>query len=266
MKPFVHFILTRFNVPVPSAAAGAGPARKGLDAGWLARRFDLFERVCLPSVDRQTEGAVQWLVFMDWATPVAFKERMAALAVHNDFLRPVYCSQFDEETALAEIRRREGADGVRITTSLDSDDALHSRMVENVQELARAHLGSLDLKRGFLVSFPVGCVQRQGDFYVRRERRNPFVSFVSAPECDRTVLAAGAPALAEAVPMLVRHRRPMWCQTVHADNAVAPMRGIYWPWGGESEFAAGVVDGLRRTARWQCAEVVRSAIRYGAGR
>ena len=73
MKPFVHFILTRFNVLMKTApAAAAGAPRKGLDPEWLKRRFDLFERVCLPSVDRQTEGAFQWLVFLDWATPVPF--------------------------------------------------------------------------------------------------------------------------------------------------------------------------------------------------
>lgn len=267
MKPFAHFILTRFNVPLkPDPSSGPEPVRKGLDPAWLARRFDLFERVCLPSLDRQTEGAFQWLVFMDWATPVAFKERMAALTVHNGFLRPVYCSQFTDEIALMEVRRREEAGGVRVTTRLDSDDALHPRMIENVQELARTQLDSLDLKRGFFVSFPIGCSERKGDFYVRRDPWNSFVSFVSALECAQTVLAVEPARIAEVAPVLSRSLRPMWCQAVHEDNAAAPLRGIYWPWGGSSEFAPGVLNGFCRSPLWQFAEVVRSAASYLSGR
>lgn len=120
--------------------------------------------------------------------PVAFKEKMAALCVHYDCLRPVYCSQFDEATALAEIRRREAPEKVRITTGLDNDDALHPRMVEHVQELARARLGAVDLAKGFFISFPLGCCECQGRFYLVRDKANPFVSFVSAPECPATVV------------------------------------------------------------------------------
>ncbi len=267
MKPFAHFILTRFNVLMKAApAATAGAPRKGLDPEWLKRRFDLFERICLPSVDRQTEGDFQWLVFLDWATPVPFKEKMAALAVHYDFLRPVYCSPFDEETALTEIRRSEAPGSVRITTALDNDDALHPRMVAHVQELARARLESPDLKTGFYISFPLGCAERKGDFYLRREPYNSFVSFVSAPECARTVLAAEHAQIAAVAPVVFQYLRPMWCQVVHADNAAAPLRGIYWPWGGSSEFAPAVTNGFRRPVAWQCAEVARSAARCLLGR
>ena len=109
MNSFGHFLLTRFNVLLPNGSTSEPTALKnpGVDGGWLGRRFDLFEHVCLPSVARQTEGAFQWLVFMDWATPLAFKERMAALTVRHEFLRPVYCSQFNEAVVMTEIRRRE---------------------------------------------------------------------------------------------------------------------------------------------------------------
>ena len=263
MKPFAHYILTRFNVPLQAeGSSGAPPKHVGLDAGWLGRRFDLFDRVCLPSVDRQTEGGFQWLVFMDWATPVAFKERVAALAVHNEFLRPVYCSRFDDETALAEIRRHEAPGCVRITTRLDSDDVLHPRMIEHVQEMARAHLDSMDPARGFFVSFPIGCSERQGDFYVRRDPCNAFVSYVSAPETDRTVLAVDHARIAETAPVTMRNLRPMWCQVIHQDNSDVPLKGVYWPWSGSSEFAPAVTHGMCRSPLWQAAEVLRSAADY----
>ena len=263
MNPFEHFLLTRFNVPLKfDLPPGQQPKPMGLDAGWLARRFDLFERVCLASVQRQTEGDFQWLVFMDWATPVAFKERMAALTVRHEFLRPVYCSQFDDEAALAEIRRREAPGALRITTRLDNDDAIHPRLIEKVRRLARARAGSMDLRRGFFISFPIGCAERKGDFYVQRYRHNPFTSFVSAPECDQTVLGTDHRYIADVAPVVFEFARPMWCQTIHGDNVANQLRGVYWPWGGSSEFAAGVTNGFRRSAAWQLAETVRSAGRY----
>lgn len=250
MNPFAHFILTRFNVPPnlppppesPSESpAEPSPAPAWLDAAWLARRFEWFERICLPSVDGQTEGAFQWLVFLDWATPMAFKEKMAALCVHYDCLRPVYCSHFDAATALAEIRRREKPDKVRITTSLDSDDALHPRMIECVQELARTKLGAMDLLRGFFISFPLGCCAREGKFYLQRRRDNPFMSFVSSAECGRTVLGPRAEE-----PVLAKCARPLWCQVLHADQAGARLRGLYWPGGRSSAFAPVVMDDAPR--------------------
>ena len=263
MNSFEHFILTSLNVPLKfDLPSGLAPKSMGLDEGWLTRRFDLFERVCPPSVDRQTEGAFQWLVFMDWATPLAFKERMAALTVRHEFLRPVYCSQFDDEFALAEIRRREAPGTLRITTRLDGGDAIHPRLIEKVRKLADIQASSMDLKRGFFIGFPIGCAERKGDFYVRREKENPFMSFVSAPECAKTVLGCDPSGMAVVAPMVFATARPMWCQVIEEARAENPVRGVYWPWGGNSAFAPHVANGFRRPLLWQCAEVVRSAARY----
>jgi hypothetical protein len=255
MNPFSHFILTRFNVPLRrDPASRLPPEPSGVEEGWLSRRFELFERICLPSVARQTEGGFQWLVFMDWATPVAFKERMAAWAVSHEFLRPIYASAYMEETVLAEIRRREEPGRVRITTRLDSDDAIHPRMMERVQEKAREHWSSINLQQGFMISFPVGCCVRQGDFYLVWERLNPFPSFVSSPESARTVMRLPTQAGDVAVPVISRVGRPMWCQVIHEDNRTAEQRGLYWPWGGRSEFAGD---------RCGCPPVVGLAVRGG---
>lgn len=255
MNPFAHFLLTRFNVE-PN---GQPALPSGADAGWLGRRFDLFERVCLPFVDRQAEGAFQWLVFMDWGTPVPFKERMAALAVHYDFLRPVYCSQFDAATVLAEIRRREAPGAIRITTRLDGDVAIHPQFTKQIQETAEAGRTTLDLATGFYIRFPLGCFARDGDFYLLRDAHHPCASFVSAPECARTVLAADAADEAGAAPTVSRRMRPMWCQAIHPDNAEVPRRGVYWPGGGRSEFAALGRDVPPRGAFWQLSETVRTS-------
>lgn len=257
-----HFLLTRFNVPLElDSSADKPPGRPGPDEKRLARRFDLFERICLASVARQTEKNFRWLVFLDWATPVAFKERMAALSVRYLFLEPVYGSQFTESLVLEEIRRRESVADLRITTRLDNDDAIHPRLVEQVQELARKSLPNRDAEKGFFISFPNGCSVRGGDFYVRRDPYNSFISFVSRPVSDRTVLGCGPCRMTDEMPVVFRFCRPMWCRVIHGGHAADPLRGIYWPWGGCSEFALAVQHGQRRSVVWQVAEEIRTAFR-----
>ena len=254
MNPFAHFVITRFNAPLK--AVGAAPAEMD-----LAQAFDLFERVCLASMDRQTEGAVQWLVFMDWATPVAFKERMAALAVHYDFLRPIYTTAFLESSVREEILRRELPRSIRITTVLDPDVAFHPRLIEQVQEEARQRMGRQDLQKGFLIRFPIGCRESSGDFYLLREPGNPLTSFVSVPECPRTVLSFDPRAVPADLPVLDLTRRPLWCRFRRPDWPDTHGPGLYWPWGGDSEFAPFVPAGIRHGFWGTCAEVARGLAR-----
>lgn len=262
MKPFAHFVLTRFNAPLKPADQSGIPDKPEAAADHrLVRRFDLFERACLTSMERQAESAFQWLVFMDWSTPVAFKERMAALAVRHDFLRPIYVSVFLEETVREEIRRREPPESARITTWLLPDAAFHPRMIGQIQDLAREHLTDPNLPRKFLIRFPIGCCERKGDFYLQRDPLNPFVSFVSPPDSPRTVLSLDTRALPEDLPVLQPRMRPMWCRVLPRDRPDDAIHGIYWPWGGSSEFAPVVTGGFRRSPVWQAAEVLRSAFR-----
>lgn len=237
VNSFGHFILTRFNVPLRfDLPPGRQAVRAGLDPGWLARRFELFERVCLASVARQTVQDFQWLVFLDEATPAAFRDRLATLAAAHSCLQPVYCDRFEEETVLPEIRRRETPDRLRITTRLDNDDAIHPFLIARVRHLARRHAPRQDLRRGFFISFPIGCCERDGDFYLQRYRCNPFASYVSAPETDRTVLGTDHRYVADVAPVVFNWTRPMWCQVIHEENVANRLRGLYWPGGRRSEF------------------------------
>ena len=80
---------------------------------------------------------------------------------------------------------------------------------------------------------------------------------MSASECSQTVM--GAP---KSQPRVLKNARPMWCQVIHDDNVTVALSGVYWPWGGSSEFAPGITNGFRREPLWQCAEIVRSAAKY----
>lgn len=247
----------QFDLP-PGQRGG----RVGLDPGWLTRRFELFDRVCLASVALQTEPDFRWLIFLDEATPDIFRDRMGALAAAHDFLTPVYCDRFADDTVLPEIQRRESTNRVRITTRLDNDDAIHPRLIERVQQLARRHQQHQDLDRGFFISFPIGCCERQGDFYLQRYRYNPFSSFVSSPATGRTVLGSDHRYIADVAPVVLQWCRPLWCQIIHGENVANRLRGIYWPGGARSAFGPYAEARPPRSCVSQCAEWLRSTHQY----
>ena len=89
MALFEHFIVTRFNLPLFKAKV-EGKVVGNLDETWLAGRFDLFERYCLPSVKGQTCQDFRWIVLFDAATPEHFKKRIQTLKAEYDRLIPCF--------------------------------------------------------------------------------------------------------------------------------------------------------------------------------
>jgi hypothetical protein len=247
MNPFEHFILTRFNVPLKlEAPAGAEAApHRGLDVGWLTRRFDLFERVCLPSLQRQTEGAFQWLVFLDWATPVSFKERIAAQTVRHAFLRRCFCSRVRRGIRLGEIRRREEPGKIRIT----NDAARQRRRLASAPRRARAgnrappYAPTRTVRRGFYVIFPSVCERRAT--LASAEIDNAFQISVAAGVRPHRHGGRQSRADGAEIP------RPAVVQVVHDDN-------------GPSRWMASIGRGAAAANSRRASRTVFAAIRCGS--
>lgn len=73
MKSFEHLIITRFNLNLYARDKHDAPTRT---ERWLAHRFEVFERYCLPSVAAQTNPNFRWLCLFDAATPAAYRRRI----------------------------------------------------------------------------------------------------------------------------------------------------------------------------------------------
>ncbi len=256
---FDHFILTRFNVREPWADA---TEHLGLDNLWLERRFDLFEKTCLPSIVRQTRKSFHWLIFLDLETPERFVARMAELRSKYDFLIPIYCKDRGEEFVLREMKERGSPGSMRIMTRLDNDDVLHPRMIEKIQEVAEISCKTNDLERGFFISFPVGYSEFAGNYYLQFFRCNPFVSFVSEPEYEKTIFGWDHTKIGEVAPVVCKYTRPIWCQVIHGENVSNTVRGLYWPWGQLRGVSEGATKTGTRSVTWQCKEFWRSFKKY----
>lgn len=213
-----HIILTRFNLPTPGreAAIRARP-------GWLARRFDLFESICLPSVVSQIEQDFLWIIYFDVATPQAFRDRIDRLRRRYPFI-PFFTGMF-EDTGWSRSLRNVLHDAGRspkwiLTTRLDSDDALSRDYTQRVQQVARRSRTpkALNITRG--------CIRTQNNAYEVTHPSNAFFSLLEPYDGPvRTAAAIQHMNLHGHLPVTQIDGPPGWLQVVHGDNVSNKIRG-----------------------------------------
>jgi hypothetical protein len=203
---FRHLILTPFNI----RTAGA----PGLDEGWLAHRFELFETFCYPAIRAQTCRDFRWLVFLDPDTPAGFQRRIEDLGSDSP-LEPVYIPKMEDYRR--PTLERIGADVTHvITTTLDNDDAVATSFVERVQaEFRGQDFEFVNFLHGYRLDL------RKRRLYAHAIRVNPFISLIERNgEGVRTMRGCGPhDHLASKFPQIRDvATEPLWLQVVHGRN------------------------------------------------
>ena len=174
MRPKV-FINTRFNMVMKGgielADKSGAPTRTN---EWLARRFDLFERICLPSLMAQTDTDFHWLVFFSDRTPEPFLTRIAELKQRFHPFIPCFLKDFEQQEGRFkhEVHKRLApTDEHIITARIDNDDAFHRTYLERLH--AEFH-GQDDE----IINFPNGLQydMDQGVLVDMRKPSNPFIA------------------------------------------------------------------------------------------
>ena len=186
-----HILMTRFAIAL---------GRRVPSAAWLTRRFELFERYCLPSVLGQTFQEFEWRIFVHPAIDTATVERLMAydrrILVRTEPVRPIVLS----------------GTGRVVTTRLDSDDALAVDTLARIQAVAEGHRGG----RPLLINCPTGWhldhesqrayLGRGGAFKALVERLQATGVFVD--NCDRIGRRFPTHTLSG----------PAWLRVVHGGN------------------------------------------------
>jgi hypothetical protein len=206
----LHLLLTRFNVPHPDYARDKRGAATGTPA-WLAHRFELFERFCLPSVRGQRPTDFAWLVAFDAATPAPLRGRIdgyRALPV----LRPIFAAHFDE---LPDRVRAEVPEDVEflISSRLDNDDALARDALWRVRrEFREQALEFLNPRVGYILS--------RGRVHRATCPSNPFLSLIERRGARPWLTAWGVAhdRARDAGPVRDLGPPAYWLQTVHERN------------------------------------------------
>jgi len=243
---FTHAIMTRFNVARPKRS---DPVR--LDPEWLAGRFDLFEKYCLPSVAAQTARDFHWLVYFDAATPEPLRARIEACRRIFPF---VPCFASEVTAAFWPRSLREALPGRTpwiLTTRFDNDDALSADHVARLQ----AAVAGLEAPRRGSLNFPRGFVLEGSRLYALTHLANPFASWLEPWDAKtRTAISINHLKMTRVGPVTQLEGPAAWLQVVHGGNVSNKVRGRRVP----PEMAAGrfpapALADLRRTSGLEAA-------------
>jgi hypothetical protein len=209
-----QFLLTRFNPAVSYAAEDIG-----IDSAWLTHRFELFEKICLPSVASQSERNYHWILLVSDRTPPKFMARlMADLALvpspSTVLLVREYSEQFFNAAILSLLER--AVDRV-VSTRLDNDDAIARDYLAQVREEAERLPNNGD----FVINFRQGCQVAHDGIFPRDARLNPFLSVVSSTRKLRTAFATHHGKMNSVGTVIdMRGGNAHWLQLIHARNAL----------------------------------------------
>lgn len=214
---FTHVVMTRFNLATPGRESDIRNR-----PGWLAERFDLFERYCLPTLAAQTNQNFQWIIYFDEGTPAEFRDRIERCRSIRPFI-PYFTPLFPSDGWPRSLRESiMSPEPWLLTTRLDNDDGLAvdfvARLHAAVREQARAGRTSFNFANGFIMQGP--------KLYAMAHSSNAFASWFEPWGDDmRTASSIHHMQLADHGPVVQIGGPGAWLQVVHGGNVSNRVRG-----------------------------------------
>jgi len=221
---FQHFIITRFNVNIHPTTYDFR-----LSESWLAERFELFNKFCLPSIRQQESQEFKWLVLFDSKTPERFRRIIMLLESYQNLV-PIFCDDFS--SVMPQVREhiqqmRQDAD-YYLTTRLDNDDALSQRFVKMLHGITTDLIESQKMPGPeVFINFPSGLQYCDGTVYDFCDVTNAFVSLLERcrDEPPHTVFWVDHPDIYSKAPVAQIETKPIYLQNVHGMNVYNYIRG-----------------------------------------
>lgn len=214
ISPFDHVILTRYSVRQFSGVT--------ITDEWLAYRWGFFRDATMASLRSQTVDDFTWLVFFDADSPGWLRDLVAETT--PGLFTPVW---LEGPWVHESIRREVAAVTSRpylISTRIDSDDAVSTRFVEDVQ-------GRFDHQESLYVNLMHGVqLDRSGQLFHAHFAENGFISYVEKrlpDEAPRTVFWCMAHEESSSFAPVCNVVGPArWMQVVHGANVANSVRGL----------------------------------------
>jgi Putative rhamnosyl transferase len=211
-----HFVLMRWNLP---SALHYSSLELISDAGWQARRRQLFARYCLPSLVRQTARDFTLLLFV---YPDAISKADLGWFRSQDERLQVVPVGDATSTGIPEAREAvtslaSGEDWI-ITTRLDSDDVLHRDHLRKVRVGYEGEHKVVEFSRGFYYDLMHDELRHVS------EQENAFVSLIEPAEGARTAWAWPHHRISEENE-IVYLDEPGWIALVHDRNTTTYLWG-----------------------------------------
>jgi len=223
-QDFGHYLITRFNVPVP----GWDRDRRGMptrDDAWLEHRLRLFTDYCLPTVRGQAATNFTWILGFDRGMPES--HRLSIRAVLDEIPQVEWIEAGDHDDFMRQLRVRLAGDPAPylVTSRLDNDDGLGTDYIRAVQAaFVPEDKRLLNLTGGIAYDITQRVLTR-----IRMARRNHFTSLIEANDQSGNLLTVigfphhHPPASVHLVELPTRFG---WLKIVHGRNVSSRLKGI----------------------------------------
>lgn len=208
-----HVLLTRFNLPT-----GGFEARIRANESWLARRWELFETYCAPSVTAQTSSAFTWLIYFDPESPDWLVNAIEPYVARGLF-QPVFRAEVPTAALLEDIRAvSRHPEGMLLTTNLDNDDAIATDFLQRVRD-------AVDFTDRRALYVQNGLVKSAHAVYRRHDPHNAFCSVAAPWTRPSTSWDQWHILLGQSMPVVGIGGAPGWLQVIHGENVSNRVRG-----------------------------------------
>jgi hypothetical protein len=123
-----HYLITRFSV-----SFGTMKTQNVFNPNRLNARFDLFQRICFPSIVNQINTNFTWLILIDKQLPDNYKDLLYSILSTNNKIN-IKVIEWDVKNSLGNLDWLNSNTDNIITTRLDDDDAMHPNTIDVIQQ------------------------------------------------------------------------------------------------------------------------------------
>ena len=225
---YYHYILTRFNLKLWRKDRAYQSTRS---ENWLERRFQLFEKYCLPSICNQVFKDYTWIVLFDESTPEIYMNRIEEYKTILPQFKPVmvpssvgfhFVGVFQKAILHDLLLKTSSLDNCVVsTTYLDNDDALSVDYMKVVSENTREYYRDTFITMHYGLQY---FEDLQIANHVKYENNHfiTLVEVVSAENPIKTVYGYGSHGNVYRHPHCrvigVKEKKPYWVEVVHETN------------------------------------------------
>jgi hypothetical protein len=219
-----HFLITRFNVPIPQWARDKAGTLT-LDDEWIRHRLDLFNRYCAPTVAGQSEKNFRWLIYCDENTPGVYREMIKSAVTRIPQAEIRYVNNFEGlKKDLKELMVTD-ASSFYITSRVDNDDGLGIDYIKLIQQhfveadktLVNLNGGILyDTEKKILTELPAMTNNHFGSLIEKKEISGHYITVMGFAHHDppRELKIINVPC------------RYAWLKLIHTRNVKSRTNGV----------------------------------------
>jgi hypothetical protein len=197
-----YLLLTRFNV-------NAFPCLGLPSETWMNHRLEIFERLCFPSVECQTDQNFDWIIFLHPQTSTSAVRRLASLQQRRFF--ELYFTDNSDVAVLSAVADQYREGGSLITTRLDNDDVIHEDFVKMVRQ-------KMSEKEEHWLNFDLGLRLDHRGLFTKHHRSNAFLSRLEHVPPMSTSLATKHSHISTQANVEHDSTCRAWLQVVHGRN------------------------------------------------